>query len=360
MTETVEGQSQAELDNVALTVILDRWEKYIKHTARTISSILDHGNMDEDEITSTLREAVWRAYTTWDSTKGTLLSTWTMGCILNERKSILENISRRSPRNLLGHIVPLLYIDANIHLDDDDDDVAFQLEDVLATDKIELPLLKEIYNDCIKGVHRVVDPLSQKIIRYITSGEYTKDQQIADVLTAEHRKLPKGHLFYLDEAKGGKIDFSKISDVRLKLKMGFAIMFQIPPSDFTNNINTSRNYNWMLTQFKNHNLVKADTPSIPLAPKETSPGSKEENGMPQLEEYTLTWNAVGDAVGYEVSIYSWPFSETHLSQRVKVNKTYYTIPKELLNDKKYCWTVRGINSLGYRGSNSKPKYFKAI
>jgi len=329
-TERNDAQFEAELT---------KWEGYITKIASHILGSLNRGNSDFDDITNWLRETIWRAYTLYNPDKGTKLTSWIIECITNEKRTIYETLLNQSPKHFIsGVLIPIVYIDGTYNLDNDDD-VAYQLEDVNACAEVEEPLLREMFHKCVDAIKSIVRPEDHVIIEDIISNEWTTDMAIATRL--------------------GK-DFATVSEVRLKLKMGFAIIYEIPPTTFTINRNAYHLYNSMLIKFKTLGLVDVSKPFIPNPPKNLIPGITTEPGVSILTTTPkLSWTNVPHATCYEVTIYSYPYTENYMIYKDKVNESCAIIPLGILiNGKSYRWFVRSINSDGVKGWISIGHHFK--
>jgi hypothetical protein len=197
------------------TEILPKWERRITYVSHlTIQTrTIDIGLLGVEDIENELRMSVWKAVESWDPERGASLSTWIFNAINQGKSLIVESQYHKVPRDENGHPKYPVSIDAEKEIDTEGEEVSFQLEDPFAVDKVTEFAEEEWFRDCCKTIKEVLSSnFEGNVFNMILSGNYDTDQSIADEL---------------------EVDFAVVSEVRLKAKVAFALLNNIPLEAFT-------------------------------------------------------------------------------------------------------------------------------
>jgi len=211
---TDEGQRQK-----LFLEVLPKWEKHIKSLSfQTLATKPIPSYLETGDIANRLRLAVWHAVVSWDETRGMTLNSWIFSCIRQGRGLLIEEFYSGIPRTPDGNYISISSMDAELDLDDGE--VETQFADPRALDPIEAIAENESFDEAMWQIRATLpNELHKTIFDMILSEEYDSDQKIANAL---------------------KIDFARVCDVRLRMKIAFAILHNIPISSFTKAQNARR------------------------------------------------------------------------------------------------------------------------
>lgn len=203
-------------DKTALfTEQLPKWEGFIYARAAELLStrVIDRGLYGVEDIQQTLRIALWQAIEKYDESKHCSLDTWITKLLKQKCSLLVENQYRAVPREVDG--TPL-YPEA-LYYKTETGEVEREFEDVAAEARFNALIEK----DWFKGFLRAVKPMlkqrkgyhEEQIWRLLLTGKYNTSQEIADELG---------------------INFAKVGSFRLKLKLIYCMLNDIPVEKATN------------------------------------------------------------------------------------------------------------------------------
>jgi hypothetical protein len=165
---------------------------------------------------------MWRAVETYDSTKEASLDTWINFLLRRECSLIVEDHYNRVPRDGDGDPIPILSLTPSFDPDDDESWV-LNIEDPCSTYDIEAVEGNEWFKRNAHLIFRVLNKHGAidevKAFAMILSGKYSSDKEIAKVM---------------------HVNWAKVGEVRLKAKLVFALMENIPLSRFTKDKNAEK------------------------------------------------------------------------------------------------------------------------
>lgn len=194
-----------------LPAILQQWGGRIVNVAFNTSLKCIDGMYDFEEIAARLKIAVWLALTKFDPSAGMSLDSWIFGQIQQAAGLIVEEQfhNRDLEHGRKARKATHLSIDTTTSRDDEGNEVdSIQIIDP-TTD------LKAFAMEDAEEVQRLRDVMKKamrtefefRVFDKIVSGDYNSDQLIAD-----------------EEG----VDFAKVGDVRLRMKIALAIECKIP------------------------------------------------------------------------------------------------------------------------------------
>ena len=188
--------------------VLPEWEGRIfnvSHTTlrtRTIDT-----KYDVEDICNQLRWAVYQAVLSWREDKGASLSSWIYRAINNERGLFIESNYNKVQRDTEGNPLYTYSFDKEV------DDVPFQVADTYAIDNLLEFIDDEWFTSIMNKIRNVLsEGFTQQVFDMILSRKYESDADIAEEL---------------------EVDFARVSEIRLKIKIAFAILGDIPIESFT-------------------------------------------------------------------------------------------------------------------------------
>ena len=189
--------------------VLPEWEGRIFNVSNnTLQTRTIDTKYDVEDICNQLRWAVYQAVLSWREDKGATLSTWIYRAINNERGLFIEKNYNKVQRDEEGN--PLY----NYSLDKEVDEMPFQIEDAYSIDSLLSFIDEEWFQDLMIKIRKVLsEGFNQQVFDMIVSRKYESDADIAKELD---------------------VDFARVSEIRLKVKIAFAILNDIPIDSFTN------------------------------------------------------------------------------------------------------------------------------
>lgn len=193
--------------------LLPDWEARIFKVAASTLPKVDQGLMELDDVRQEIRSAVWEAVIAFDPGRGLALKSWIFN-IINQASGLIAKLQYHSmPHNQEGHGMQLLPLKAAYPEklgDDERDNYETQAADPDSTERIEIKLLEE---ECTNRIRPAMNDGFEQAVFDMMIGEKMKGGDIATALGSNP---------------------ARVSAVRLKIKIAYALINEIPLEEVSN------------------------------------------------------------------------------------------------------------------------------
>lgn len=192
--------------------LLPDWEARIFKVAAGTLPKVDQGLMDIEDVRQEIRSAVWEAVIAFDPGRGLALKSWIFSIINQASSQVAKLQYHNMPHNQEGHGMQLLPLKAAYPGPGDEEQDGYEKSpsDPDSTALIEIGLLEQ---ECINKIRPAMNE--------------GFEQDVFDMMIG--RKMKGG-----DIAKALDSNPARVSAVRLKIKIAYALINEIPLAEVSN------------------------------------------------------------------------------------------------------------------------------
>jgi len=207
---------------------LPDWENRIFKVAVATLPKVDRRLMEVDDVRQELRAALWEAILAFDSSRGMSITTWIFN-IINQAASLVAKLQyHKMPHSSDGHGMQLLPLRNEIVTSNEDESEGYEVQafDPDSVGRIEVEVEKQ---ECIRTIRPA---LSEGF-----------EQAVFDLFMEGHTGGEIVRELGLDPKRGGA---ARVSSVRLKIKIAYAVTNDIPLVD----VSSAKNADYLAGRMK--------------------------------------------------------------------------------------------------------------
>lgn len=189
---------------------LPDWEKRILKVAAETYPKVDQGMMDIPDIQQEIRSAIWEAVLAYDAERGLKIGSWIFS-IINQAAGLIAKLQYHNmPHNSEGHGMQLLPLKDDA-TDDESETYEVQVFDPDSVGRIEVVAEKD---ECILAIRPALSEGFERTVFDLFMNGYTGGDIVSEL--------------GLNPKRGGA---ARVSSVKLKIKIAYAIIHGIPLSE---------------------------------------------------------------------------------------------------------------------------------